>query len=152
MSAMNPRIDFNKKYRQALAGLFELERFVEAAGIDKSLLELVKLRASQINGCAFCIDMHTKNARKAGESEQRLYALSAWHETPFYTDRERIALQWTEALTLIAQTEISDGLYSAAKEQFGEDGLVVLTMAIVSINGWNRLAISFRTVPGSYNV
>ncbi|HKK21130.1 MAG TPA: carboxymuconolactone decarboxylase family protein, partial [candidate division Zixibacteria bacterium] len=111
----------------------------------------VKLRASQINGCAFCIDMHTKDARKAGESEQRLYALSAWRETPFYTERERIALQWTEALTLISQAEVSDGLYCAAEEQFGEDELVVLTMAIVSINSWNRLAISFRTVPGSYD-
>jgi len=151
MSEISPRIDYKKQHRPALAGLYELEQFVEAAGIDQSLLELIKLRASQINGCAFCIDMHTKDARKAGESEQRLYALSAWRETPFYTDRERIALQWTEALTLIAQNEVSDRLYCAAKEQFGEDGLVALTMAIVSINSWNRLAISFRTVPGSYN-
>lgn len=148
---MKPRIDYEQDYRHRLKGMFELEKYVEASGLERSLFELVKLRASQINGCAFCIDMHTKDARKAGEREQRLYALSAWRETPFYTDRERAALGWTEALTRIAENEVSDELYEAVKAQFTEDNLMALTMAIIAINGWNRLAISFRTVPGSYN-
>lgn len=148
---MRPRIDYKRQYRDSLKGMFELEKYVEASGLERSLFELVKLRASQINGCAFCIDMHTKDARKAGETEQRLYALSAWRETPFYTDRERAALEWTEALTRIAENEVSDELYEAVKAQFTEDDLLALTMAIIAINGWNRLAISFRTVPGSYN-
>jgi len=127
-----------------------LERFVRTCGLEHSLLELVKTRASQINGCAYCIDMHTKDARAAGETEQRLYALSAWRETTFYTDRERAALDWTEALTLISENDVSDSLYSSVREQFSDEELVNLTLAIVMINGWNRLAISFRSVPGSY--
>ena len=127
-----------------------LERFVRTCGLEHSLLELVKTRASQINGCAYCIDMHTKDARAAGETEQRLYALSAWRETTFYTDRERAALDWTEALTLISENDVSDSLYSSVREQFSDEELVNLTLAIVTINGWNRLAISFRSVPGSY--
>lgn len=111
---------------------------------------MVKTRASQINGCAYCIDMHTKDARMAGETEQRLYALNAWRETPFYTERERAALEWTEALTLISENDVPDGLYEAIRKFFNEKEMVALTMAIVAINGWNRLAISFRTVPGSY--
>lgn len=148
---MKPRIDYKQNYRHSLKGMFELEKYVEASGLERSLFELVKLRASQINGCAFCIDMHTKDARKAGEREQRLYALSTWRETPFYTDRERAALGWTEALTRIAENKVSDELYEVVKAQFTEDNLMALTMAIIAINGWNRLAISFRTVPGSYN-
>jgi AhpD family alkylhydroperoxidase len=128
-----------------------LEEYVASSGLEKSLYELVKTRASQINGCAFCLDMHTKDARKAGETEQRLYALSAWHETPFYSERERAALEWTEALTLISDTDVPDALYENVRKQFSESEIVALSIAIVAINGWNRLAISFRTVPGSYN-
>lgn len=112
--------------------------------------ELVKTRASQINGCAYCIDMHTKDARAAGETEQRLYALDAWRETPFYTDRERAALEWTEAVTLIAEDHAPDDLFQRVRQHFSEEELVNLTLAIVAINGWNRLAIAFRAVPGSY--
>src|SRR5262249_9166403 len=115
-----------------------------------SLLELVKVRASQINGCAYCIDMHTKDARANGESEQRLYALSAWRETPFFTDRERAALAWTESVTLIGDGHAPDEGYEEVRGHFTEKELVPLTMAIVTINGWNRLAIGFRAVPGSY--
>jgi AhpD family alkylhydroperoxidase len=116
------------------------------------LLGLVKTRASQINGCAFCIDMHTKDARAAGETEQRLYALNAWRETPFYTDRERAALAWTEAVTLINEGHAPDDVYEEVRQRFTEEELVNLTLAIVSINGWNRLAIAFRALPGSYQV
>jgi len=146
---MEPRIDYQNDHPEAIEGLMDLERFARA-GIDRSLIHLVKLRASQINGCAYCIDMHTKEARADGEDEQRLYALSVWHETPFYTQRERAALAWTEALTRIADSEVPDDLYEDVREHFSEDELVALTIAIVAINGWNRLAISFRTVPGSY--
>ena len=118
--------------------------------MERSLLELVKTRASQINGCAYCIDMHTKDARALGESEQRLYLLNAWREAPFYTERERAALAWTEAITLISESHASDEDYEAARAQFSEQELVNLTMAIISINGWNRLAISFRAMPGNY--
>jgi AhpD family alkylhydroperoxidase len=114
------------------------------------LLKLVKLRASQINGCAFCIDMHTKEARADGESEQRLYALSAWRETPFFTDRERAALAWAEAVTLINETHAPDGLYNEVRQRFTEEEIVNLTMAVITGNGWNRIAIAFRTVPGTY--
>jgi AhpD family alkylhydroperoxidase len=129
-----------------------LERFVRTCGLEHSLLELVKTRASQINGCAYCIDMHTKDARAAGETEQRLYALSAWRETPFFSDRERAALEWTEALTLISENVVSDELYEYVRSQFAEQEIVNLTMAVITINGWNRLAIPFRSVPGSYQV
>src|SRR5690606_29658658 len=129
----------------------ELEKYVANSGLERSLYELVKTRASQINGCAYCIDMHTKDARHLGETEQRLYGLSAWRETPFYTDRERAALAWTEALTLISEDEVSDDLYETVSKYFNEKERVALTMAIVAINGWNRLAISFRSVPGTYN-
>jgi AhpD family alkylhydroperoxidase len=129
-----------------------LERFVRTCGVEHSLLDLVKTRASQINGCAYCIDMHTKDARAAGETEQRLYALSAWRETPFFSDRERAALEWTEALTLISENDVSDELYEYVRSQFAEQEIVNLTMAVITINGWNRLAIPFRSVPGSYQV
>jgi len=129
-----------------------LERFVRTCGLEHSLLDLVKTRASQINGCAYCIDMHTKDARAAGETEQRLYALSAWRETPFFSDRERAALEWTEALTLISENDVSDELYEYVRSQFAEQEIVNLTMAVITINGWNRLAIPFRSVPGSYQV
>lgn len=130
--------------------MFELEKYLANSGLERSLYELVKLRASQINGCAYCIDMHTKDAREAGETEQRLYALNAWRETPFYSERERAALEWTEALTMISENDVPDSLFESVREYFSEQELIVLTMAIVAINGWNRIAISFRTVPGSY--
>jgi AhpD family alkylhydroperoxidase len=117
---------------------------------ERSLLELLKVRASQINGCAYCIDMHTKDARANGESEQRLYALNAWRETPFFTDRERAALAWTEALTLIHQDHAPDAVYQDVRKHFTEEELVNLSLAIVTINGWNRLAIGFRSVAGTY--
>jgi AhpD family alkylhydroperoxidase len=148
---MKQRIEYGKVAPDAMKAMIELEKYVAASGLERSLYELVKTRASQINGCAYCLDMHTKDARKAGETEQRLYALSAWRETPFYTDRERAGLEWTEALTVISQSDVPDSLYENVRKFFNEKEMVALTMAIIAINGWNRLAISFRTVPGSYN-
>jgi AhpD family alkylhydroperoxidase len=130
--------------------MYGLERYVHQSGLEPSLLELIKLRASQINGCAYCIDMHWKDARANGESEQRLYGLMAWRETSYYTERERAALAWTEAVTLIADTHAPDELYEEVRQHFSEVECANLTLAIVIINGWNRLAISFRTDPGNY--
>ncbi len=127
-----------------------LEKYVAECGLEQSLLELVRTRASQINGCAYCLDMHTKDARANGESEQRLYALPAWKEAPFYTERERAALLWTEALTLIAANHVPDEVYEQVRQHFSEAELINLTLAVVAINGWNRIAISFRSLPGSY--
>lgn len=148
---MEQRLNYAEVSPDALKAMLGLEKHVHASGLERPLYELVKTRASQINGCAYCLDMHTKDARKAGETEQRLYALSAWRETPFYTERERAALEWTEALTVISENEVSDSLYDSVRKHFNEKEMVALTMAIIAINGWNRLAISFRTVPGSYN-
>lgn len=148
---MKPRIEYFKVLPKALKGMLELEKFVANSDLDHKIFELVKTRASQINGCAYCLDMHTKDARKAGETEQRLYALSAWHETPFFTPKERAALAWTESLTLIADNDVPDELYEEMRNHFSEEELITLTMAIIAINGWNRLAIAFKTVPGSYN-
>lgn len=148
---MKARLEYGKVAPEAIKGMMELENFVRHSGLEISLYELVKTRASQINGCAYCLDMHTKDARKEGETEQRLYALPAWRETPFYTERERAALEWTEELTLISQHHVSDELYEKMLQHFSEKDLMSLTMAIIAINGWNRLAISFRSVPGSYN-
>jgi len=127
-----------------------LEAYVRQSGLEPSLLELVKTRASQLNGCAYCIDMHTKDARAHGETEQRLYALSTWRETPFFSERERAALAWTEAVTLVADAPIDEDDYDDVREHFDEKSLADLTLAIVAINGWNRLSIAFATVPGSY--
>ncbi len=127
-----------------------LEQYARNSGLEHALLELVKTRASQINGCAFCLDMHTKDARAAGETEQRLYTLSAWAETPFFTERERAALAWTEAVTRVAESQVPDAVYAQARRHFSEKELVDLTLAIVAINGWNRLSVAFRTVPGTY--
>jgi AhpD family alkylhydroperoxidase len=132
--------------------MLQLQKAVNESGLEHSLLELVKIRASQINGCAFCIDMHTKEARAAGEGEQRIYALDAWRETPFFSPRERAALSWTEAVTLVSQTHVPDAAYEEVRGQFDEKAVVALTYAIVAINGWNRLAISFRQVPGDTRV
>lgn len=148
---MKARLNYAQIDPDALKAMLGLEKYAATCGLERSLYELVKTRASQINGCAYCLDMHTKDARKAGETEQRLYALSAWRETPFYTERERAALEWTEALTLIAENHAPDTLYDSVRIHFDEKEMVALTMAIVAINGWNRLAIGFRSVPGSYN-
>ncbi len=144
------RLNYAEVGPDALKAMLGLEKYVIGSGLERPLYELIKIRASQINGCAYCIDMHTKDARKAGETEQRIYALNAWRETPFYTERERAALAWTEELTLISENDVSDDLYERVGEHFTEQERVALTMAIIAINGWNRLAISFRTVPGSY--
>jgi AhpD family alkylhydroperoxidase len=127
-----------------------LERQVHRAGLDSRLLDLVRMRASQLNGCAYCLDMHSKDARANGETEQRLYSLDAWSETPYYSARERAALEWTETLTLVSETHAPDEVYERVREQFSEDELMHLTLAIVAINGWNRLNIAARTVPGDY--
>ena len=147
---MKPRIEYAMAATAGIEAMRGLESYVRQCGLEPSLLELVKLRASQINGCAYCIDMHTKDARARGESEQRLYALSAWEETPFFTDRERAALAWTEAVTRVADGHVPDAVFDLARKHFQEKELVDLTLAIVAINGWNRLAISFRALPGSY--
>lgn len=143
-------MEYFKVDPKALKGMLEMEKYLAQSGLDKTILELVKMRASQINGCAYCIDMHSKDARLAGETEQRLYGLSAWRETPFYSEKERAALAWTESLTLIAGNEVSDKLYKNVKNYFEEKELLALTIAIVAINGWNRLAIGFGTLPGTY--
>ena len=140
-------MDFRKASPQGAKSLSELHAFVRDCGLERSLLELVKLRASQINGCAHCIDMHSKALRADGESEQRIYLLDAWRESPHYTDRERAALAWTEALTLITQGHVPDAVFETARAQFSEPELANLTLAIVAINGVNRLNIAFRTVP-----
>ncbi len=147
---LQPRIHYSAASPEALRAMTGLESYVRGSGLETKLLELVRLRASQINGCAYCIDMHTKDARAEGETEQRLYELNAWRETPFYTERERAALAWTEAVTLVSENHVPDGVYRMAREQFSEKELVDLTLAVVAINAWNRLAISFRTPPGTY--
>ena len=147
---MQSRIEFHKVSPAALKAMLALQTYVNGCGLEHSLLELVKLRASQINGCAYCIDMHVKDARAAGETEQRLFLLSAWRESPFYSDRERAALQWTESLTLLSETNVPDEDFAQARAHFSEEELVNLSMAIVAINGWNRLCVGFRRVPGDY--
>lgn len=151
MKEMTPRIDYAKAAPEAVKAMYGLERYLRhSTGLEPSLLELVRMRASQINGCAFCLDMRTKDARTAGETEQRLYALNAWRETPFFSERERAALEWTEAITLIAEGHAPDEVFARVCESFSEKEIVDLTLAIVSINGWNRIAIATRAVPGTY--
>ena len=148
---MKPRIDlYTQSPVGALKAIMGLENYVRQSGLEDSLLHLIKTRASQINGCAYCIDMHTKDARAAGETEQRLYGLNAWRETPFFSKRERAALAWVESLTLVADSHVPDAVYESTREYFPSDELVNLTMATVTINAWNRIAISLRSVPGSY--
>src|SRR5436190_22399126 len=130
--------------------MLALQHQVETSGLEHSLIELVKLRASQINGCAYCLDMHSKDARALGETEQRIYTLNAWRETPFFSDRERAALEWAEAVTRVSTDHVPDTVYDAVAPHFTEAELVALTFAVVAINSWNRLAIAFRAVPGSY--
>jgi AhpD family alkylhydroperoxidase len=147
---MKPRLDGPKVAPKAFHAMLGLEKFVAGCGLERKLIELVKVRASQMNGCAYCIDLHTKDARANGETEQRLYALNAWRETPFFTDRERAALEWTETVTAIGESHAPDPVYDAVRQHFSEEELVNLTLAIVTINGWNRLSIAFRAVPGEY--
>jgi AhpD family alkylhydroperoxidase len=148
---MESRLEAQKVSPAAYQAMLALELFVrKSSNLEPSLIELVKMRASQINGCAFCIDMHSKDARAEGETEQRLYALNAWRETPFFSDRERAALAWAEAVTLVAEGHVPDEVYDEARRQFSEEELVNLTMTLVTINSWNRLAIAFRAVPGNY--
>jgi AhpD family alkylhydroperoxidase len=147
---MKARIDLMHVNPGVFQAMLGLERQVRKAGLDRRLLDLVHMRASQINGCAYCLDMHSKDARANGETEQRLYGLEAWRETPYYSARERAALEWTEALTLVAETHVPDDVYDRVREQFSEEELVHLTLAVVAINGWNRLNIAARTVPGGY--
>ncbi|MBE7382627.1 MAG: carboxymuconolactone decarboxylase family protein [Leptolyngbya sp. SIO1E4] len=149
---MTVRLDLDKINPTAYQAMMGLERYVRKSGLDKSLIELIKVRASQINGCAFCIDMHTKDARNAGETEQRLYALNAWEETPFFTPPERAALALTEVVTHIGEQGVSDEMYEHVSRYFTPVQITQLLMAIVTINAWNRIAITTRLVPGSYQV
>jgi AhpD family alkylhydroperoxidase len=147
---MEPRLDYAGAAPGAAAAMYAVERYVRDCGLERRLLELVKLRASQINGCAYCVDMHTKDARAHGETEQRLYAVVVWREAPFFNQRERAALAWAEAVTLVSREQVPDTVFEIARKEFSEKELVDLTMAVIAINGWNRLAISFRTVAGTY--
>lgn len=147
---MSQRIDYGKDFPDAMRGLLRTEKYIQHSKLDKTLYELVKIRASQINQCAYCIDMQTKDARHEGETEQRIYALSAWRETSFFTEKERAALEWTEALTLISQNGVPDDLYERVRAHFDEEEMMALTMSVIAINGWNRLAISMNTPAGTY--
>ena len=148
---MRPRLRYGKVAPGVRDAMLGLEKYVDSTGIEPGLLNLIKIRASQINGCAWCLDMHAKDAREDGETEQRIYSLSAWRDTPFYTPRERAALGWTEAVTLVATEGVPDDLFEEARKQFSERELVDLTVAVVAINGWNRFNVAFRTVPGDYH-
>ncbi|MGK5051463.1 carboxymuconolactone decarboxylase family protein [Janthinobacterium sp. RB2P8] len=141
------RLDFTQASPDAVKAMYALEAAIAKLGVEHALLELIRLRASQINGCAFCVDMHTSDARKAGETERRLYAVSVWRETPFFTPRERAVLAWTEALTLLPQNHASDEDYAALAQQLTPAEMVNVTLAIGSINTWNRLAVGFRKMP-----
>jgi AhpD family alkylhydroperoxidase len=136
--------------KRAMRAMFGLGRSVEQSGLEESLLHLMMMRASQINGCAACLDMHTKDARARGESDERLYLVGVWRECPFYSERERAALVWTEALTLIADDHVPDAVYEEVRQWFSDDELFALTMAVISINAWNRLNVALRSVPGAY--
>ena len=150
MDDERPHLDLYRPWSDGYKAMLALEAAVRGSGIDLTIFELVKTRASQINGCAYCIDMHTKDARAAGETEQRLYALDAWHECPFYTDRERAALLWAEAVTNLSDGHVPDHVYEQVSHHFDEQGMSNLTFVVATINAWNRLAISARIPPGSY--
>ena len=147
---MEQRINPAEAGPGVLKAMLGLSAYVSKSGLEKPLLELIDFRVSQINGCAYCLDMHSKDLRAAGETEQRLYLLDAWREAPFYTERERAALAWAEAVTLVREGHVPDEVYRQARAQFTEEELANLTLAVVAINGWNRLNIAFRTEPGSY--
>jgi AhpD family alkylhydroperoxidase len=147
---METRIDAREAAPEVFRAMLGLEAAVRKTGLEGNLLNLVRLRASQVNGCAFCIDMHSKDLRAEGESEERLYLLNAWRESPFYSDRERAALAWTEAVTRITEGHVPDDVYEQARQQFSDEELVKLTLAVVAINAWNRFGIAFRAMPGHY--
>jgi AhpD family alkylhydroperoxidase len=149
---MMQRFDYKKVAPGAYRAMIGLETYLHESGLEAGLLTLIKLRASQINGCAYCIDMHWKDLRAMGESEQRLYELDAWEESPFYSDRERAALAWTDTVTRVAATHVPDEIYETVREQFNEKEIADLTLAVAAINAWNRLLISARTIPGTYEV
>jgi AhpD family alkylhydroperoxidase len=148
--AVKVRIDYGKVMPEARDAMMGLQRAAERTGLDPKLVELVKIRASQLNGCAYCLDMHTKDARAIGEDEQRLHVLAGWREAPYYSERERAALAWTESLTLLPQTGAPDDIYEELRRCFSEPEIVGLTLEIVTINGWNRLAVGMRTPVGGY--
>jgi AhpD family alkylhydroperoxidase len=147
---MQPRINIAKISPAAYRAMAGLEQYIHSTNLEPKLVHLLKFRVSQINGSAYCLDMHSKDARAIGETEQRLYGLDAWREAPYYTDRERAALAWIEALTLIREGHVEDEVYEEARKVFSEQELVDLAMLAVAINGWNRLAIAFRAEAGSY--
>ncbi len=147
---MPARLNYVKTVPAVAQAMSGLDHVVRDSGLEPSLLELIKLRSSQLNGCAYCLDMHAKDARAAGETEQRIYLLDAWRESPLYSARERAALAWTEAVTLVSHGHVPDDVYEQAHQQFTEPELVTLTLAVVAINGWNRLSIAFRAEPGHY--
>lgn len=144
------RLDYPQAAPDAFKAMLALESAVQRSGLEHSLIGLVKMRVSQINGCAYCLDMHSKDARAAGETEQRLHLLAAWREAPIYTERERAALAWAETLTRVSVNGAPDAVYAQVRAQFGDKALADLTLAIVAINGWNRLAIGFRSEVGGY--
>jgi AhpD family alkylhydroperoxidase len=147
---MQARLNYGKTAPGVYDAMEGLEKYLGQCGMEESMLHLIRLRASQINGCAYCLDMHWKDLRAIGENEQRLYSLDAWRECPYYTDRERAALAWTEAVTLIAQDHVPDAVYQEARSHFSEKELSDLTLALAAINAWNRLSIAARIVPGGY--
>ena len=147
---MEPRIDYLKSARGAYHAMLGIEHYLQQCGLEESLQNLIKLRVSQINGCAYCIDMHWKDLRAAGEAEQRLYGLDAWEESSYYTERERAALTWAESVTNIQEGHVPDGVFERVKEFFNDKELADLTLAVTAINSWNRLSIAARTVPGTY--
>ncbi|MGK7908758.1 MAG: carboxymuconolactone decarboxylase family protein [Synechococcus sp.] len=149
---MTARFDLGTVDPEAMQTMMELENYVRSSGLDKTIIELVKVRASQLNRCAFCIDMHTKDARRAGETEQRLYALNAWEETPFFTPQERVILALTEAVTQLGHNGVPESVYADVSQYFTPKQIAQLLMAIVTINAWNRISITTRMLPGSYQI
>lgn len=150
MTTPNQRLRYPKVSPDAYRAMLAMEDYVRSTGLEPALLELVRLRASYLNGCAFCVDMHTKDARAAGETEQRLYAVAVWRDTPFFTPRERAALAWTEAVTELGREGVPDELYAETRAHFDEPELVRLTLAVIAINGWNRLSVAFQSEVGAY--
>jgi AhpD family alkylhydroperoxidase len=144
------RIEYGKVMPAAVEAMVGLQGAADNGGLEPKLVELVKVRASQLNGCAYCLDMHSKDARSIGEDEQRLQVLAAWRETPFYNKRERAALAWCESLTLLPETGAPDNIYAELTDHFSPEEIVALTLQVVAINGWNRLAVGFRTPVGTY--
>jgi AhpD family alkylhydroperoxidase len=147
---MKQRLNYIQAAPGAVKAMYGLEEYLKECGLEPQLLHLLKLRVSQLNGCAYCIDMHSKDLRAGGESEQRLYLLDAWREAPFYSDRERAALAWAEALTHVTEGHVPDDVFEEVRKHFSEAEIVNLSLAVAAINSWNRLSIAFRVVPGSY--